>query len=157
MSQFHPIIEYHNQIFSSIFWGFWQKSLIFSVFVHNVRLYSNSKLVQAFVYTLHQNNWYFLKYLIVEFSHILALVSVIHLTDLFLSGNFSLQGGIMDEGACNENKYKLSNPYIIATRSRRPFNLWFSLGQVWNNTGLRHQVEKICGLKNRILHIVVDL
>ena len=38
------------------------------------------------MYTLHQNNWYLLKYLIVELSHILALLSVIHLTDLFLSG-----------------------------------------------------------------------
>ena len=46
-------------------------------------MYTN---LQAFVYTLHQNNWYLLKYLIVELSHIIALLSVIHLTDLFLSG-----------------------------------------------------------------------
>ena len=48
--------------------------------------------VETFVITLRQNNWYLTKFLFCEIFQLLLLLSIIHTTDMFLSGMFYTLG-----------------------------------------------------------------
>ena len=48
--------------------------------------------VDSFVITLRQNNWYLTKFLFCEIFQLMLLLSIIHTTDLFLSGMFYTLG-----------------------------------------------------------------
>ena len=48
--------------------------------------------VDSFVVTLRQNNWYLTKFLFCEIFQLLLLLSIVHTTDMFLSGMFYTLG-----------------------------------------------------------------